>query len=194
MSQTLILGAVTLALLVVADRVLLGMESRGWIYYRRGGVKLGSVPSTFEPHMGAGSIEPVFDIGSMEPLPSTVTDAELIAFVDEWAALLEQEDYDAAFAFTDHVPSMGWTPELIRDAIKGYGDRDPGQRVTVQGVPSGVTQSKEVDRWPANAHGVFGEIWYDLNIDGKASDLTATFALKQVDGGVAVLLNDIHVM
>lgn len=194
MNQTLILAAVTLVLFVAVDRVLLGMEARGWIYYRRGGARPGSVPSTLAPHMGAGSIEPVFDLGSMAPLPATVTDAELIAFVDEWAALLEQEDYDAAFAFTDHVPAMGWTPELIRDAIKGYGDAAPGQRVTVRGVPSDVTQSKEVDRWPPNAHDVFGEIWYDLNIDGRASDLTATFALQHVDGGVAVLLNDIHVM
>ena len=40
----------------------------------------------------------------MVPLPATITDEELIAFVDRWAALLEQEDYEAACAFTDHIP------------------------------------------------------------------------------------------
>lgn len=130
----------------------------------------------------------------MTPLPATVTDAELIAVIDRWAALLEREDYEAAFAATDHLPEMKWTPALIREVIKSYGDADPSQRVTVEGVPTDITQRKRVDRWPTNSHGYFGEIWYDLNIDGNASDLTATFELKWADGGVTVHLNDIHVM
>ena len=44
------------------------------------------------------------------------------------------------------------------------------------------------------ANRYFGEIWYDLNIDGKASDLTAIFKLKSVEGGVTVNLQSIHVM
>jgi hypothetical protein len=130
----------------------------------------------------------------MSPLPATVTDPELIAFVDRWATLLEQEDYEAAFAFTDHIPEMGWTPSLVREVIKSYGDCNPNQRVTVRGVPTDIRQRKKVDRWPTNAHGCFAEIWYDLNIDGKASDLTATFDLKWAEDGVTVHLNDIHVM
>ena len=130
----------------------------------------------------------------MAPLSENVSDAELIALIDRWAALLEREDYAGAFAFTDHIPDMGWTPELVRAVIKGYGDADPGQRVTVDGVPTDISQRKAVDRWPTNAHGSVGEIWYDLNMDGKASDLTAIFKLKQADGGITVHLNDIHVM
>jgi hypothetical protein len=130
----------------------------------------------------------------MAPLPAAVTDVDLIAFIDRWAALLEREDYDAAFAFTDHIPEMRWTPALVREVIKSYGEARPDQRVTVDGVPTDISQRKRVDRWPTNAHGCFGEIWYDLNIDGEASDLTATFALKWADGGVTVHLNDIHVM
>src|SRR5437764_864117 len=114
----------------------------------------------------------------MIPLPATITDEELIAFVDRWAALLEQEDYEAAFAFTDHIPEMRWTPALVREVIKGYGDADPIQRVTVAGVPTDIAQRKQVDRWPTNPQGFFGGIWYDLNIDGVVSDLTATFDLK----------------
>jgi hypothetical protein len=130
----------------------------------------------------------------MSPLPATVTDPELIAFVDRWATLLEREDYEAAFAFTDHIREMRWTPALVREVIKAYADADPDQRVTVDGVPTDVCQRKNVNRWPTNAQGCFGEIWYDLNVDGKASDLTATFDLRWTEGGVTVHLNDIHVM
>jgi hypothetical protein len=39
-----------------------------------------------------------------------------------------------------------------------------------------------------------GEIWYDLNIDGVVSDLTATFRVVRVPGGLVMRLNDLHVM
>src|SRR5262245_13475949 len=120
----------------------------------------------------------------MVPLPADVSDADLIAFIGRWTALLEREDYEATFALTDHVPEMRWTAQLIRQAIKNYGDFRPGQRVTVDGVPTAKPQVREVDRWPTNAKGCVGEIWYDLNIDGEASDLTATFALDWAEGGV----------
>jgi hypothetical protein len=130
----------------------------------------------------------------MTPLLATVTDEELIAYIDRWAALLEREDYEAAFEFTDHMDT-GWDPEGIEEVIKSYDEADPKQKVTVEGVPTYTPQRKEVDRWPdANPYGFFGEIWYDLNIDGKTSDMTATFALKRTDdGGVTVHLDEIGV-
>jgi hypothetical protein len=127
-------------------------------------------------------------------LPETAIDADLIAFIDGWAALMEREDYEAAFAYTDHIPEMGWTPSLIRQVIKNYGEAHENQRVTVAGVSSDVTQRKRVDRWSANRYGEVGEIWYDLNIDGVASDLTATFRVVRIPQGLVVRLNDIHVM
>lgn len=131
----------------------------------------------------------------MELLSDTSTDADWIAFVDRWAALMEREDYEAAYAFTEHDRHQGWTPDLLRQVIKNYGDARADQRVTVVGVPSDVHQRKSVDRWDTNRTGeVIGEIWYDLNIDGVASDLTATFRVVRVPGGLAVRLNDIHVM
>lgn len=130
----------------------------------------------------------------MIPLPAGATDPDLIAFIDRWAALLEREDYEGAFALTDHMADMGWTAALVRDVIKGYGAARLGQRVTLHGVPTDITQRKEVTRWPTTRHGYFGELWYDLNIDGKASDLTATFRLKRAGDRVTVHLNDIHVM
>ena len=130
----------------------------------------------------------------MTSVPATATDADLIAIVDQWVALLELEDYEAAFSMTSHVADTGWTPALLREVIQGYGDARPGQRVTLHGVPTDVTQKKEVTRWRTERHGFFGELWYDLNIDGKATDLTATFSLKQTGGRVTFYLNDIHVM
>ncbi len=110
----------------------------------------------------------------MAPLSADVSDEELIALIYHWAALLEREDYMRAFAFTDPISGMGWTPELIREVIKSYGQAESGQRVTVDGVPTDISQRKAVDRWPTNDRGCFGQIRYDLNINGKASDLTAT--------------------
>ncbi|SFR86633.1 hypothetical protein SAMN05216570_0123 [Dyella sp. OK004] len=130
----------------------------------------------------------------MERLPLSATDDQLIEFADRWAALMEQENYEGAFAFTGHVPEMKWSPSLVRDVIKAYDRRDPAQRVTVYGEPTDITQRKEVSRWARNRRGEIAEIWYDLNIDGLASDLTATFVVVETDAGLEIKLNEIHVM
>lgn len=130
----------------------------------------------------------------MTHLPITATDEELILFIDLWAALMELEDYEQAYAFTGHIPEMGWSSALMRDVVKAYGDRDPQQKVTLHGKPTDITQRKDVTRWPRNDQGEIGEIWYDLNIDGYVSDLTATFSIVAHDAGLEIQLNDIHVM
>ena len=142
----------------------------------------------------AAEVLPVVRLKSMELLPLDSSDANLIAFADRWASLMASEDYAAAFAFTEHDASMKWTADLIRDVVKAYGDAAPSQRVTLVGRSTDISQRKDVDRWDANAYGAVGEIWYDLNIDGVVSDLTATFTLIQRADGLAVELNDIHVM
>ncbi len=130
----------------------------------------------------------------MTPLPSTASDDDLIAFVDRWASLLEREAYAEAYQLTDHDPSMRWTPELIRNVIKSYGEASPTQRVTLAGKPTDIAQRKEVTHWPQNRPKGIGEVWYDLNIDGYASDLTATFRIVSTPAGLILRLNDIHVM
>lgn len=89
---------------------------------------------------------------------------------------------------------MGWTPVLIERVIKSYGDAFPAQRVTLNGKPTDITQRKKVTRWPENRLKVIGQIWYDLNIDGFVSDLTATFWIVSTGNGLVLRLNDIHVM
>lgn len=130
----------------------------------------------------------------MKPLPETATDAHLIAFVDQWAALMEREDYVAAHSFTEHDPYQGWTPDLMQQVVKCYGEARKDQRVTVAGVPSDITQRKKVHCWLENKLGVVGEVRYDLNIDGVVTDLTATFDIVRTAGGLVVRLCDIHVM
>ena len=127
-------------------------------------------------------------------LLQTASNEDLIRFVDEWAALMEAEDYTAAFNFTAHDPYMKWTPELIRQVIKSYDACLPNQKITVKGLPTDIEQRKEVTRWPSIRNGSIGEIWYDLNIDGYTSDLTATFAIKIGTDGLTIELGDIHVM
>ena len=134
---------------------------------------------------------------TLDPLPTvpnTAADVELIEFVNGWASLLEKEDFEAAFRYTAHVPEMNWNSQLICEVIRSYGDANPGQKVTVEGKSTDISQRKTVRRWPRNQFGVIGEIWYDLNIDGYASDLTATFDIEAAEKGLTIRLNDIHVM
>ena len=128
----------------------------------------------------------------MKPLPQSVTDQELIDVVHEWVRLLEAREYDKAFALTDHEDAS-WSPSLLREFIEGYGDAEPNQGVTLLGAPTDVTQRIEVSRWP-ESHGKVGDVWYDLNINGFASDITATFFIRVVPGGIVLSLNDVHVM
>lgn len=89
---------------------------------------------------------------------------------------------------------MGWTPDLMRFAITQYGDAEPGQKVTVEGKPTDITQRKSVQRFAKNRHRYVGEVWYDLNINGFVSDLTATFFLRDDGDRLILELNDLHVM
>lgn len=136
-------------------------------------------------------------------LSDYATDAEIIACVDAWVRLLEAENYREACASVDAPPGGVWTPELIRSLIKGgWDDARKDNRVTLAGAPRRVriegrvavlTQRKDVDRFEANDGGEVAEIWYDLNVDGTLSDLTATFRLVRVSQGLLLRLYDICV-
>ena len=76
----------------------------------------------------------------MTHLPTTATDEELVLFIDRWAALMELEDYEQAYASTGHIPEMGWSPVLMRDVVRDYGDCEPNQKVTLHGKPTDITQ------------------------------------------------------
>lgn len=127
----------------------------------------------------------------MAPFPENVSDAELLAFVERWVALLAQEDYEAASALPDHhSPQHVWTPDQIRGQINLH-----GQRVTLEGVTDDTRPpiTRQVERWPLRYDGSCGEIWYDLYIDGQYTAMTALFYLRPTDGGITLHLIDIGV-
>jgi hypothetical protein len=134
---------------------------------------------------------------------------EIILFIDQWADLLEQENYEEAWALVDAEPF--WTAELLREVIKGHGD-EPDAHVTLHNNGTALDgvgnlhpfqQRKEVEwytkkRSEEEGIGWFdedrGDVWYDLNINGLGSDLTATFNLEKRKGRLHIILQDIHVM
>ncbi len=123
----------------------------------------------------------------MSHLPYDATNEDIIEFIDEWVTLLESENYDRAYAFIAHTTGNTLTPSSFRDHIKqqatlhslcfdkSYGILDPQCRVTLHGVPTHMTQVKDVDRWPKNSRGQVGEVWYNLNFDGFVTEYTALF-------------------
>lgn len=142
----------------------------------------------------------------MKLLPLDSSDADLIAFADRWASLMESEDYTAAFALTEQFTllnaDMNWTPEKLGEVVKACGRADANQKVTLEGKPETVTldgkptvipQRKEVHRFKPSKRGAIGEICYDLNIDGLFSDLTVRFWIMKRPDGLAIELNDIAV-
>ena len=141
----------------------------------------------------------------MSHLPYDATNDDISAFIDEWVTLLEAEDYDRAFAFTAHSAGSTLTPTSFRDHIKQqaafhaqsfdetYGTLDPQCRVTLHGVPTHMTQVKDVDRWPKNTRGQVGEVWYNLNFDGFVTEYTALFEIVDDGSGLTIALLDIGV-
>jgi hypothetical protein len=127
---------------------------------------------------------------------ATASAEEIIGLIDQWVSLLEQERYDEAYALFDAEPT--WSAELIREIIKAYGDEEDnrvtlfnnGTAVDGAGKVAAAKQRKEVD-WVDESR---GDVWYDLNLNGLVSDLTATFNLEKRGGRVHVILQDIHVM
>ena len=139
----------------------------------------------------------------MAHLPYAATNDDIIAFVDEWVKLLESEDYDRAFEFTDHGPRM--TLDIFREHVRlqsslhalgyGQGESNPLPHVTLHGTatPTEVTQVKDVERWATNARGLAGSVWYNLNFDGFFSERTALFDIVDSGDGLTINLVDIGV-
>ena len=91
----------------------------------------------------------------MELLPFSASDDDLLAVAHAWLARLAESDYDAAFQLTAHDSYFGWTPDLIRRVIEGYGLPEPTRDGVVHRVSTrpGHDQARHqaVDRWPARA-------------------------------------------
>ena len=127
-------------------------------------------------------------------LPHSSTDGQLLEIVHKWVQLLEAEKYEEACLLIGCTDNSGWSAELIKQCIKSYGEAIPTQKVTFEGKSTDISQVVDVSRWNTNPYGSIGEVWYDLNIDGFVSDLTATFRILYLFDGLVLQLKDIHVM
>ncbi len=130
----------------------------------------------------------------MQILPSHSSDQQLLEIVHEWVRLLEADKYGEAFSLIEPMPDTGWTPDFLKEFVAGYGDEEPGQHVTLEGKSTDISQRIKVTRWAQNSSSEIGEVWYDLNINGFATDITATFSIFVVSDGMVLKLNDVHVM
>lgn len=91
-----------------------------------------------------------------------------------------------------------WCAESLAEVIESYGNgginevtlNNDGTSIDGVGKVSLFVQRKEVD-WFDDTQGA---VWYDLNINGRVSDLTATFNLEKKAGQLLLKLHDIHMM
>ena len=126
-------------------------------------------------------------------LPPDASDSQILDAVRAWADALAAEDYAGALALVDARPH--WTAELLRTVITNYGSVEPNRdgttyRVTsLGGARGGPEPRHEVDR-----DGDRISVWFDLPLNGAWSDLTATFDVIRRDGGMSLVLDDVHVM
>lgn len=139
----------------------------------------------------------------MRVLRHDCSDTDVLDAVAEWAALLAEDDYSAAVEFTHRPHPSGssgdWTPELLRTVIRNYGSVDPWPdgrtfRVTPLDEATGDRQpDHSVDWWDRGAE-IVGSAWFDLPLNGEWSDLTATFEIHRIETGLALVLDQVHVM
>ena len=122
-------------------------------------------------------------------------DDELMSAVETWVADLVLGDYSAAISRTDHDPYYGWTADLLRRVVEGYGlpeahPRGPF-RVTDPLDASGRKRAA-VDR-EAVPPGAIAVVEYDLPLNGEWSDLTATFRVELRGDAACLVLEEVHV-
>jgi hypothetical protein len=148
----------------------------------------------------------------MTTFTANCSDDEIRGAVVKWSGLLAQGKYAAALGMFLHTAeSFGfeWTPEHLEDWISNYGcarkDFDSGEYRRVTSLfdqPDSaqfIRRVIKVDRehlFGLDPNEYVGMVhYYDVPLDGEASDLTARFHIKRVDETTITLeFLDIHVM
>lgn len=146
-------------------------------------------------------------------MPNTLTidatDEASIEFIDQWVTLLADEKHKEALSYIEAEPF--WTAELTKEIITNDNEspedrimlKNNGTCIDGKGQVHPAYQRKEVE-WYSEKRSIEegigwfdenrGTIWYDLNISGLVSDLTATFDMEKHGDRIHVILQDIHVM
>lgn len=127
----------------------------------------------------------------MKPFPASTTDDEIFAFLDTWMELVKAEKYEEAFACVDCYPNSGWTPNNIRDAVKGFGTKQRTQKLIIRGASAKIAQVRQLLRWKDARNGYFGTVLYPMIFKDISLKFMASFLLHQSETGISVQLNDI---
>ncbi|MDO1445654.1 hypothetical protein Q0590_05305 [Rhodocytophaga aerolata] len=131
---------------------------------------------------------------------------EILKAVDGWVKLLEQEDYQSAYEYTEQNTYYKWSPKLIQAVIYGYGlpvlhANGEVYRITCSDTATedGRRPQHEINYleeplpYEEKEAEIIGQIWYDLPLNGKWSDLTATFKIVRKNTHLTLELAEIHV-
>lgn len=139
----------------------------------------------------------------MQVLPTNASDAMILDLVYQWVNLIATEQIEEAQALLSTQTAITqWTPELIQELIAAYefpnhSASELPARITPIATAriDDISPRHTIDRWQSpDASGIVGSVEFDLPINGVWSDLTALFWIKQYPEGIALELNDIHVL
>jgi hypothetical protein len=128
----------------------------------------------------------------------------ILRMVREWIGLVSKHDFVSASDYLTPVPGakVVYSPDVIKEAFGRYSRRyreaDPSARDAF--FPK-VSDPTPIDKGGENLV-IYGRtgvgiafVEYDVPIDGRWSDLTASFFVLPVDGGGFGLgLEDVHVL
>ncbi len=127
---------------------------------------------------------------------------KVLETVTHWILLLSQEKYDKSFGLLENDPNSELSPSVIKEIITSYELSPQACDDSNFSIVTPVETAKvvdyrpdqEVDWYEDNPDDNFGMVHHSLPINGIWSDLTAIFRLHRKKGGVALMLEDIHVM
>jgi hypothetical protein len=142
------------------------------------------------------------------PLPLSPTVPEVKDLVYRWMDLLAAERYTEALELMAHDPALGWTPELLKDVINGYGlpwssvggaVHVVSDRSVTEATETRLYEHVELYTEPLPVHhrvrgwSFIGTAWFDLPLDGQWSDLTAAFDIVRAGDHAFLELDEVHV-
>ncbi len=131
------------------------------------------------------------------------TRGEVLPFVHDWVELLAQDRYEEAVQIVGHPIGVVLTAEMLRQLVANYGILEPRNdgRTFCATSPSSAVSAHETStpyrdvKWDKGENGLFvGHVHFDVPLDGKWSDLTATFWVHERENGYVLQLEDLHVL
>jgi hypothetical protein len=130
------------------------------------------------------------------------TDEDVLSLATKWVNLLAQAEFEQAQGLLVTSSEGIWTPTLVKAVIAAYelppraGDNSPTSRVTPPHAARVVDYrpDRDVTWFPDGSDQNAGMVHYSLPINGIWSDLTAIFRIHRQANGVALDLEDVHVL